>query len=174
MNEAIKKNLMFVSSEDFYLLAYSIIIILDCLGCTKGREFKDYRKMSFIIELISNKKYILLLEAPPTKNLHKRDKDLLFQSYADGLAKRSETLKILFTLEKKGYITLQQGSIETLVNISLNKEKLPKEFLAKDIFKSEYENCEKFKKTIQRSTAATLETFLSKAYREKGVKIWEV
>lgn len=174
MNEAVKKNLMFVSSDDFYLLAYSIIIILDCLGCTKGREFKDYRKIPFIIELISNKRNTLTLEASHTESLHKGDKNFLFQSYTNGLAKRSETLKILFTLEKKGYVTLQQGSIETLVNITLNKEKLPQGFLSREVFKSEYENCEKFKKIIQRCTVITLDTFLSKTYRDRGIKIWEV
>jgi hypothetical protein len=112
MNEAAKKNLMFISSDDFYLITYSIIIILDCLGCTKGREFKDYRKLSFIIELINNKRNILILEAIPIERLHKNDKDFLFQSYTNGLAKRSEILKILFTLEKRGYVSLQQGSID--------------------------------------------------------------
>lgn len=131
MNEAAKKNLMFISSDDFYLITYSVIIILDCLGCTKGRAFKDYRKLSFIIELINNKRNMLILEATPLERLHKSDKDFLFQSYTNGLAKRSETLKILFTLEKKGYVSLQQGSIETLVNITLNIDKLPKDFLSK-------------------------------------------
>ncbi|MFJ4546314.1 hypothetical protein ACIP1X_22300 [Pseudomonas sp. NPDC088885] len=174
MNEAAKKNLMFISTDDFYLLTYSIIIILDCLGCTKGKEFKDYRKLPFIVELINNKRNILTLEATPIEKLHKKDKDFLFQSYTNGLAKRSETLKILFTLEKKGYVSLQQGSIETLVNITLNKDNLPKDFLSKKVFDSEYQNCQKFKTIIQRSTALTLDTFLSKIYRDRGVKIWEI
>lgn len=174
MNEAAKKNLMFISSDDFYLITYSVIIILDCLGCTKGRAFKDYRKLSFIIELINNKRNMLILEATPLERLHKSDKDFLFQSYTNGLAKRSETLKILFTLEKKGYVSLQQGSIETLVNITLNIDKLPKDFLSKKVFGTEYQNCQKFKAIIQRSTALTLDTFLSKIYRDRGVKIWEI
>nr|WP_298109819.1 hypothetical protein [uncultured Pseudomonas sp.] len=174
MNEAAKKNLMFISSDDFYLITYSTIIILDCLGCTKEREFKDYRKIPFIIELINNKRNIAILEATPLEKLHKSDRDYLFQSYTNGLAKRSETLKILFTLEKKGYISLQQGSIDPLVNITLKKENLPKDFLSKKIFDTEYQNCQKFKKIIQRSTTLTLDTFLSKTYRDRGVKIWEV
>lgn len=174
MNETAKKNLMFISSDDFYLITYSTIIILDCLDCTKTREFKDYRKIPFIIELINNKRNIAILEATPLEKLHKSDRDYLFQSYTNGLAKRSETLKILFTLEKKGYISLQQGSIESLVNITLKKENLPKDFLSKKIFDTEYQNCQKFKKIIQRSTTLTLDTFLSKTYRDRGVKIWEV
>ena len=174
MNEAAKKNLMFISSDDFYLITYSIIIILDCLGCTKGRAFKDYRKLPFIIELINNKRNMLILEATPLEKLHKNDKDFLFQSYTNGLAKRSETLKILFTLEKIGYVSLQQGSIETLVNITLNIDKLPKDFLSKKVFGTEYQSCQKFKAIIQRSTALTLDTFLSKIYRDRGIKIWEI
>ncbi|HGM4254274.1 TPA: hypothetical protein ACKPFZ_000282 [Pseudomonas aeruginosa] len=174
MNEAAKKNLMFISSDDFYLLTYATIIILDCLNCTKGRVFKDYRKIPFIIELITNNRNILILESSATEKLHKGDKDFLFHSYTNGLAKRSETLKILFTFEKKGYISLHKGDTESLVNIALNKEELPSGFLSKEVFKSEYMNCEKFKRTIQRSTAITLDTFLSKTYRDRGIKIWEV
>jgi len=174
MNEAAKKKLMFISSDDFYLLTYAIIIILDGLGCTQGRIFKDYRKISFIIELITNNRNMLILESSTTERLHKGDKDFLFHSYTNGLAKRSETLKILFTLEKKGYVSLHKGDTEALVNITLNKEKLPPNFLSKEIFKSEYMNCERFKKAIQRSTVITLDTFLSKIYRDRGIKIWEV
>jgi hypothetical protein len=174
MNEAVKKNLMFISSDDFYLLTYATVIILDSLGCTKGRVFKDYRKIPFIIELIINNRNILILESSTTEKLHKGDKDFLFHSYSNGLAKRSETLKILFTLEKKGYVSLHKGDTGTLINITLNKEKLPPNFLSKDIFKNEYMNCEKVKRTIQRSTAITLDTFLSKTYRDRGIKIWEV
>ncbi|WP_220660037.1 hypothetical protein, partial [Pseudomonas aeruginosa] len=116
----------------------------------------------------------LILESSATEKLHKGDKDFLFHSYTNGLAKRSETLKILFTLEKKGYISLHKGDTESLVNIALNKEELPSGFLSKEVFKSEYMNCEKFKRTIQRSTAITLDTFLIKTYRDRGIKIWEV
>ncbi|CAI8764848.1 hypothetical protein [Pseudomonas zeae] len=174
MNEAVKKNLMFISSDDFYLLTYATVIILDSFGCTKGRVFKDYRKIPFIIELIINNRNILILESSTTEKLHKGDKDFLFHSYSNGLAKRSETLKILFTLEKKGYVSLHKGDTGALINITLNKEKLPPNFLSKDIFKNEYMNCEKVKRTIQRSTAITLDTFLSKTYRDRGIKIWEV
>ncbi|WOE82272.1 hypothetical protein RZO07_13970 [Pseudomonas protegens] len=174
MNEAVKKNLMFISSDDFYLLAYAVIIILDSLGCTKGRVFKDYRKIPFIIELITNNRSMLILESSTTEKLHKGDKDFLFHSYTNGLAKRSETLKILFTLEKKGYVSLYKGDTESLVNITLNKEELPPSFLSKEVFKNEYMNCDKFKRAIQRGTAITLNTFLSKVYRDRGIKIWEV
>lgn len=174
MNEAAKKKLMFISSDDFYLLTYATIIILDCLNCTKGRVFKDYRKIPFIIELITNSRNILILESSITDKLHKGDKDSLFKSYTDGLSKRSETLKILFTLEKKGYVSLQKSNTKALVNITLNKEVLPPNFLSKEVFKNEYINCNKFKSAIQRSTAITLDTFLSKTYRDRGIKIWEV
>lgn len=110
MNEAAKKNLMFISSDDFYLLTYATIIILDCLNCTKGRVFKDHRKIPFIIELITNNRNILILESSATEKLHKGDKDFLFHSYTNGLAKRSETLKILFTLEKRDIYLSTRGT----------------------------------------------------------------
>lgn len=111
MNETTKKNLMFISSEDFYLLSYSIIIILDSLGCVKNRYFKDYRKLPFIIEIIKNRRHILTIENGTKTKLHINDKDFLFQSYANGLARRSETLKYYFLLRKR-------------VTLPLNKEKL--------------------------------------------------
>lgn len=127
MNEAAKKNLMFISSDDFYLLTYATIIILDCLNCTKGRVFKDYRKIPFIIELITNNRNILILESSATEKLHKGDKDFLFHSYTNGLAKRSETLKILFTLEKRDIYLSTRGHRITSQH-SLNKKSYPRAF----------------------------------------------
>lgn len=174
MNEAAKKKLMFISSDDFYLLTYATIIILDSLKCTDERFFKDYRKIPFIIEMITNSRNMLILELSASGELHKGDKEFLFHSYTNGLAKRSEALKILFTLEKKGYVSLHKGDAEALVNITLNKESLPPKFLVKEVFKSEYMNCERFKRVVQRSTVITLDTFLGKVYRDRGIKIWEV
>jgi hypothetical protein len=174
MNETTKKNLMFISSEDFYLLSYSIIIILDSLGCVKNRYFKDYRKLSFIIEIIKNRRHILTIENGTKTKLHINDKDFLFQSYANGLARRSETLKILFSLEKKGYIALEQGKIDSFVNAKLLKENLPSNFLDKEIFNYEYENCNRLKTSIKKISMLNLETFLDKIYRDNGVKIWEI
>lgn len=90
MNEAAKKNLMFISSDDFYLLTYATIIILDCLNCTKGRVFKDYRKIPFIIELITNNRNILILESSATEKLHKGDKDFLFTAIQMVLQKEAK------------------------------------------------------------------------------------
>lgn len=174
MKDIIKKRLMFVTAEDFYLIAYSIIVILDCLDCKKNRKFKDYRKLPFIIEIINNNMHLNILELSENRTLHKADKEYLFQSYVNGLSKRSEILKILFTLEKRGYVSLYQSNSESAIDTILNKEALPENFLSKGVFGGEYLNCTRFKKVIQRCTSISLNTFLEKTYQNRGMKTWDI
>ena len=56
-----KKRLMYLSGEDFYLYCYSVLVILDSLGCRDGRFFRDYRKLAFLTDIISNDKTVYVV-----------------------------------------------------------------------------------------------------------------
>lgn len=44
-----KRPLFFISGEDFYFLAYSILLVLDLLGGS-ARRIKDHRKIVYLIQ----------------------------------------------------------------------------------------------------------------------------
>ena len=169
----VKKRLMYLSGEDFYLFSYTVLVALDFLNCKKGKFFKDYRKLAFLIEFIRDEKLNYIISNSDERTLNPLDKEYLFSSYSTGLSRRSEILKLLFTLEKKKLVILERGN-NNMINVSLNKEILPASFLDKKIFKKEYSNLDSFCSTIQRVTALTLETMLDRIYKQNGIATWAI
>ncbi len=173
-NKDVKKSLMYLSGEDFYVFCYAVLIVLDYLNCKDGRYFKDYRKLAFLIEFIKDEKLNYIISNTHDKSLNPIDKEYLFSSYSAGLGRRSEILKLLFTLEKKNYIVLDKSNTLSLVDVSLNKEAIPKAFFDKEIFSREYHNIEVFTKVIQRLSKLKLDTMLKHIYAQNGIPTWGI
>lgn len=174
MSEDIKKRIMYLSGEDFYLFCYSLFVILDSFECTQGKYFKDYRKLSFLIEFSKDEKLNFILLDFQDKSLSAIDKEYLFNSYSNGLARRSEILKILFTLEKKKFVSLSRDGDSNHINVTLIKENIPTDFFQNSIFDYEYKNISNFKKAIKRVSSLKLETMLEKIYTDNGIKTWAI
>ncbi len=173
-NKTVKKSLMYLSGEDFYVFCYSVFIALDYLNCIDGKYFKDYRKLAFLIEFIKDEKLNYIISYTDGKHLNPIDKEHLFSSYSVGLGRRSEILKLLFTLEKKNYIVLEKGGARSLANVSLNKSAVPKEFFDKDIFSQEYRNIRVFSQCVKRLATLKLDTMLKRIYKQNGISIWAI
>ncbi|MBP1317120.1 hypothetical protein [Herbaspirillum sp. 1130] len=185
MLDSRKKSLMYVSGDDFYFFTYSIFIALDVLGCVSGTFFKDYRKLPFLIEFVRDENLLYILEqttkiagpssaTPGVRQLNPIDRDYLFRSYSNGIARRSEILKLLFTLEKSGYVELSKGDrgIQAMVDVSLSKERLPSTFLDKKMFAKEYANMRRLKSHVKRLSVLTHDSLLERLYENQGVKTW--
>jgi len=171
-NKIVKKNLMYLSGEDFYLFCYAIFVVLDSLNCKNGKFFKDYRKLAFLIEFLKDENLNLIISKETEKSLNPIDKDYLFHSYSTGLSRRSEILKLLFMLEKKNFVILKKSNIRSFVDVTLNKDHIPDNFFNEKMFSKEYMNINSFKKTIKRLSTLKLETMLEKIYDEHGVSTW--
>lgn len=181
---------MYLAGEDFYYFTYSIFLTLDLLECKNGRYFKDYRKLPFLIEFISDDNLLYILESSfdreiandlrdnqtssirTRKHLNRLDKEYMFRSYTMGIARRSEILKLLFTLEKSGYVVLEKGDLQSTVNVSLVKENIPHGFFDQTLFAKEYKNAKRLRSLVKRLSFLTLDTMLAKIYEERGVKTW--
>lgn len=173
-NKNVKKSLMYLSGEDFYVFCYAVLIVLDYLKCKDGRYFKDYRKLAFLIEFIKDDKLNYIISNTHGKSLNPIDKEYLFSSYSTGLGRRSEILKLLFTLEKKNYIVLDKGDTRSLVNVSLNKEAIPSDFFNKEIFSREYRNISVFTQCVKKLSALKLDTLLNRIYVQNGIVTWAI
>lgn len=170
-SENAKKQVMYSTGEDFYLWCYSILIILDVLGCTSESWFRDHRKLSFLINIINSDKVVYILKNVRDGRINALDKEYLLDSYSDGMMRRSEVLKLLFTLERKGYVTLARGKFDA-INVTLNKNSIPAGFLDKETFDSEYKNMKAMKRVVGRLGILTLGSMLEKIYTDNGVKLW--
>ena len=166
-----KKRLMYLSGEDFYLYCYSVFVILDSLGCRDGKYFRDYRKLAFLTDIIGDDKTVYVVSHSSEKNLNPKDYERLLDSYSNGLTRRSEILKLLFVLEKKGYVSLNRGKAQE-IDVSLTKENLPNDFFGSNIFDSECNNLKNVSKKVGRLASLTLDTMLNKIYVENGVRTW--
>lgn len=178
MNSSIssKKRLMYLSGEDFYLFCYSIFIILDELSCIsgKGKAFRDYRKLAFLIDIINHERLTHIISSAESIPLSINDKEQLFYSYSNGLMRRSEILKLLFTLEKKGFVILQKGKQKLEIDVTLHKKNIPKDFFNKEIFSQEYNRLKDIKAKIKGLSNLTLSTMLNKVYSDNGIKTWAI
>lgn len=166
-----KKKLMYLSGEDFYLYCYSVFVILDCLGCQDGKYFRDYRKLAFLTDIISDDKTVYVVSHSSGENLNPKDYECLLDSHSNGLTRRSEILKLLFVLEKRGYVILNRGKAQE-IDVTLNKENLPNDFFSSNVFDSESKNIQDISNKVGRLASLTLETMLNKIYVENGVRTW--
>jgi hypothetical protein len=173
-NKDVKKRLMYLSGEDFYFYCYSALITLDYLKCKEGKYFKDYRKLAFIIEFIKDKKLGYIISGKKGKSLNPIDKEYLFGSYSAGLSRRSEVLKLLFTLEKKNYIFLQKGGSQSEIDVSLNERSIPNNFFNKKLFAQEYNNIRIFCNNVSRLSVLRLDTMLNRVYEQNGIMTWDL
>ncbi|MBI3729325.1 MAG: hypothetical protein HY254_13445 [Burkholderiales bacterium] len=178
---------MYLAGEDYYLFTYSALIILRALKCKDGKYFKDYRKLPFLIEILNDENLVFILklresvedlnspvERTGKKVLNPVDKDYFFRSYSNGIARRSEILKILFTLEKLNYISLKRGDKDLEIDVSLNSSAIPRDFFNTKIFSRELENMEKIKSIIKRLGSLTLVTMIDRIYEKNGIKTWGI
>ena len=162
---------MYLSGEDFYLFCYSMFVVLDVLGCHGGKVFRDYRKLAFLINIMNDEKLIYILRSD---HINTYDQEYLYNSYSNGLMKRSEILKLIFTLEKKGFVTLSRGKKNQEIDVSLDKASIPDSFFNQKVFLSEYNNVKTIKKSVPKLNTLTLDTMLKKIYADKGVKTWAI
>lgn len=170
-NISTKKRLMYLSSEDFYLYCYSIFVILDSLGCRDGKYFRDYRKLAFLTDIISDDKTVYVVAHSSGEKLNPKDYECLLDSYSNGLIRRSEILKLLFVLEKRGYVSLNRGKTQE-IDVTLTKDNFPNDFLNNNIFDAECKNIIDVANKIGRLASLTLDTMLNKLYVENGVRTW--
>lgn len=166
-----KKRLMYLSGEDFYLYCYSVFVILDSLGCRNGRYFRDYRKLAFLTDIVGDDKIVYVVSHSSGEKLNPKDYECLLDSYSNGLTLRSEMLKLLFVLEKRGYVSLNRGKAQE-IDVTLTKNNLPSGFLNSNVFESETKNIKDVSKKVGRLASLTLDTMLNKIYVENGVRTW--
>lgn len=166
-----KKRLMYLSDEDFYFYCYSVFVILDSLGCRDGKYFRDYRKLAFLTDIVNDDKTVYVVSHSLGKKPNPKDYERLLDSYSNGLTRRSEILKLLFVLEKKGYVSLNRGKAQE-IDVTLTKENLPNDFFGSNVFDSECKNIKSVSKKVGRLASLTLDTMLNKIYVENGVRTW--
>ncbi|WP_176719433.1 hypothetical protein [Rhodohalobacter halophilus] len=176
MTEINKKRLMFVKGEDFYFMSYNTFLLLDILNCkSSDKVFKDYKKLSFLIDFVSNPLLTEILSNSKSKhNLSIYDKELLNEAYGNGVTRMAHFKRLLFSLEKKEFIGLVKNQKRNTIDIYLNPEGDINFLRNEEIFYIERKNAEIVKSSIPRLTILKLENVLSNLFNNFGITTWPI
>lgn len=169
-----KRPLYFISSEDFYFFAYSILLTLEMLGGA-AKRIKDHRKIAYLIQFISDSRLVDILDR--TQGLrfaNPVDRELLFSSYTNAELHKREVYKILFSLRRKGFVSIERTDTAEILDVSLAASALPRDFLNSEYFEKERANAVELKRIVQRISMLTFETLLERLYKDRGVGVWAV
>lgn len=168
------KRLLYNNSEDLYFLTYNIILILSILNCkNKNNCFQDYRKLIFLIPIISNEKNTQLLlnyyksNVKPNENIIKE----LNRMYFDAIDTITLIRYLLLILEKRKIINIITDNNK--VNIYLLENKKIKTFVHDSKFNKERKRIELIKGKIRSLKRMNYMTFVENLFKVNGVAIWE-
>jgi hypothetical protein len=168
-----KRRLNYITSEDFYFLAYEMLLILKSLYSATGAAFKDHRKLAYLVHIISDSRLIGIMERNKGRHISSSlDKELLFNSFTSGELHKRDIYKIMLSLQKRGFITLSKGVEPEVFNIQLNMKSIPAEFFASGEFSSDFDIINRLKIAIPRISSLTIDTFLERAYKDYGLNVW--
>ncbi|MEK4871225.1 hypothetical protein [Niallia sp. FSL W8-1348] len=169
-----KKRLMYNKSEDLYFITYNIILILYHLKCINSKkQFKDYRKLVFLIPIISDDRMtsIFIDYYKGNNKPNKVISNVINRLYYDSIENIVLIRYILMILESKEIITLVNEANKT--NLYINKIDVC-ELLVKDSrFTKEVGRIETIKNNINRLSIVNYMTFVDNFFKGNGVAIWE-
>lgn len=167
-----KRPLYFISGEDFYFIAYSILLVLEFLGGS-ARRVKDHRKISYLIQFISDERLIGILARTQNKTVaNPNDRELLFSSFTNAELHKREVYKILFSLEKKGYVSLHRTDVAEILDVTLMATNLPDGFFSSAHFDKEHRAANELRTLVPRISTLTLDSLLERMYQERGIRVW--
>lgn len=168
----VKRRLNFISGEDFYFLTYELLILIDILNSAAG-VFKDHRKLAYLIELAGDENIIRILERyQDRKIVNADDREKLFATFANGEMHKREIYKLMFALERRGYLQLKRAAMPEVLDVEIIRSALPLDFLKNAVFKEDRDRATRLKKVAPRLSSISMETFLEKIYGNRGVNVW--
>lgn len=167
-----KKPLYFISGEDFYFIAYSVLLVLELFGGAPKR-IKDHRKIIYLIQFLSDERLVGILARTQDKQIaNPADRELLFASFTDAELHKREVYKILLSLERKGYIAIQRTDLAEVLDVTLLSESLPQDFFKSAQFFKERKNSEDLKRLVPRMSTLGFDSLLNRLYKDRGVRVW--
>ena len=167
-----RRRLSFISSEDFYFLAYSILLVLELLGGS-SRRIKDHRKITFLVQFITDERLLSILSRTTARTVaNPVDRELLFNSFTNAELHKREVFKILFSLERRGLVEIQRTPTAEIIDVGLVSDGLPAGFFSSNNFDNERKNAEQLKRIIPRLSMLTFETLIERLYKDRGVRVW--
>ncbi|PIK13532.1 hypothetical protein [Halobacteriovorax sp. JY17] len=168
-----KKRLMFISGEDFYLMAYSIVIILDELGCFEGKKtFKDHRKFAFLISVMGDSRFKSIWVKLGIRNSSEKsilsidERKIMLDAYYWAIGKDPTIERLLINMEKNGILALTSDSSKKVFDVSLREHEGVKKILDCDLYDYDRDVFRALASVVKRMNVLTLESFVEKTFHK--------
>lgn len=166
------RRLSFIAGDDFYFLAYSIFSVLSQFA-GNGNNIRDHRKISLLIQCVADDRLVSVLERTVNRTVENPvDRELLFLTFTKAELHKREVFKILFSLEKRGFVKLARTAVAEVFGVELIESKQTQEFLKNNIFDEERKNGSRVKKAVRRISSMSYETLIDRLFTQRGIKVW--
>ena len=169
----IKKQIMYVNGEDYYLLAYTLILLLKELGCIKeDKKFKDHRKIAFLIDFVSDQSLIRILDKYSETNRvikNQTDRQQLLNARENGYIRIKLMSRLVYSLERNSIIGVEVNKKKGVYDIWLKKENIQKSFFDRDIFKLEKQNLRGLKEVVKSLSRLNIDTLNNRLFGLNGI-----
>jgi hypothetical protein len=171
----VRRRMMFAKGDDLYFFAYNLLIALTDLGCnTESKSFIDYRKLSFLIDFVSDPRLTAqIVEAKALGGtLNSTDRHELTLAYSRGASRQNSVLRLISALERKGFVTIVRSTRHTGFDLYLQKDRLPAGFLEDELYDLEKQNLAKLRSLFPQLRVMKLSTLLQQLFSDNGVEVW--
>jgi hypothetical protein len=171
----IKKRMMFAKGDDFYFIAYNVLLLLLDLGCdSSDKVFKDYRKLSYLVDFISNPLLIGIVAEGKEAGVARSSIDghELSLAYSRGASRQHLVMRLLCALERKGLVGIERGTQQEGFDVFLRKNQLPSGFLDDQLYESERANIRTLRQLFPQLRIVKLKTLLQQLFAANGVEVW--
>ncbi|HHC7379141.1 hypothetical protein P3553_18560 [Vibrio parahaemolyticus] len=169
------RRMMYVSGEDFYVMTYITLFLLeDLIGKkSKSKCFKDHRKMTYLIQLLLDNRLIDIIKRYENREIYNiADKEFLFDSFSRSEQKKNEVEKLLKMLNHEGYIDLIKSKNPEVYDIKINSNNIPESFFNNDAFKDVKIDIKELKSSVKRINVLTHSKFIENVYQLRGLNLW--
>ena len=171
----LKKRMMFAKGDDFYFIAYNILLLLSDLGCDSANKvFKDYRKLSFLVDFISDPLLVgIVAESREAGVLpSSTDKHELSLAYSRGASRQHLVMRLICALETRGLLGIERGNQREGFDVFLHKDRLPGDFLNDELYEAERANIQTLRQLYPQVRMMKLTTLLQQLFTANGVEVW--
>lgn len=171
-NELAKRRLNFLAGEDYYFLTYQLLLLLDVLTSDSGK-FKDHRKLAYLIHIASSTAAMSVIRRHAGRAISNADdKEVLFSTFTTGELHKRDVYKLLWALEKRGMVQVERSETPDVIDVTLARQSIPESFLNNDVFGGDRDTAKALKMLFGRIAGLSLDTFLTKFYRDYGISVW--
>ena len=163
---------MFVTGEDFYFLTYNILLLLKELKCDgQPRKFKDYRKLAFLIDFISDRHLVKILKKYDGQGFiwNNEDREALINTWSNGLIRIKLLARLLYALEQRDLISIEKDEGRKSMTIWYHKNDRTTKFYKENLFDIERQNAKSLNKTVKRLSNIRLEKLEEQLFNQYGI-----